>query len=426
MKDRTQKKSKLAVVLAWEFRKMAFNKTFVLTTLLGPFLIAAITVLPSLVAMKSMESADKSLKVGVLATEASRANVELLVVPEFRARGWDVTLSADGNELRSAVIDKRLDGYLSLPESFPVEDPAVQPTWFTTSSTDVAVFSSVEDIVSDLIVSARIAASGDDETRIRSLIEPVPMSVLKVSSGEKTGDSETGEGDFVGALLTALVFCMLIYMTVLLYGQQIGRSVVSEKSSKIVDILLSSVRSEDLLFGKLFGIGLAGLVQYAVWIGFGAILLWVIGPLLHMTIPVSIGAGNLGLLLVFFIGGYLLYSSLYAACGSASEDDQHMAQLAMPIIFLLVIPMIMMQSIIQKPDSAVSVALSYIPFTSPMVMLIRTLVSPVPVWSVALSLLVLALSIAITVKLAARIFRIGILMTGKNFSLKDIAVWLRR
>jgi ABC-2 type transport system permease protein len=426
MNKKTKAKSKLGVVLAWEFRKMAFNKAFVLTTLLGPFLIAAITVLPSVIAMKAMTGSQDSLKVGVFATDSSRGNIELLVVPAFSARGWDVTVSADADALRASVVDQTLDGYLSLPDSFPSEDPSVAPTWFTTSSTDITLFSTVEDIVSDIIVSSRIAVSGDDETRIRALIKPVSMSVFKVSSDASATDSETDEGDFVGALLTALAFCMLIYMTVLLYGQQIGRSVVSEKSSKIVDILLSSVRSEDLLYGKLLGIGLAGIVQYAVWIGFASIILWVVGPVLHMQIPVKIGADNLAMLMLFFIGGYLLFSSLYAACGSASEDDQHMAQLAMPLIFLLVIPMIMMQSIIQRPDSTIAIVLSYVPFTSPMVMLIRTLVSPVPGWSIALSVAILALSVIVTIKIAAKIFRVGILMTGKNFSLKDIAVWLRK
>ena len=218
---------------------------------------------------------------------------------------------------------------------------------------------------------------------------------------------------------------MLIYMTVILYGKEIGRSVVAEKSSKIVDILLSSVRSEDLLYGKLLGIGLAGLLQYAVWIGFAVTILNVVGPAFHLQIPVIISMDKFGWLVLFFIGGYLLYSSLYAACGAASEDEQHMAQLAMPVIFLLIIPMVMLQSVIQQPDSILSVILSYFPFTSPMVMMIRVLVSPIPVWNVLISLGILGFSVFAVVLIAARIFRIGIQMSGKNFSIKDMASWFK-
>lgn len=426
MKNITENKSKFAVVAAYEFRKMAFNKTFVITTLLGPFLLAAITILPSLIAMKSIDRSGEALHVGIhAADEASRANAELLLVPAFTEMGWVPVVSGDASSLRASVLDKTLDGYLELPASFPKDDGTGTPGWYSKSTTDVGVFSAVEDVVSGIIVSARIAASGSDEVYVRSLVKPVSLSVYKVSSSAEEDGSETGEGDFVGALLTALAFCMLIYMTVLLYGQQIGRSVVAEKSSKIVDILLSSVRSEDLLYGKIFGIGVAGLLQYAVWISFAAILLGVVGPAVNFEIPVHVGMDKFVWLVLFFIGGYLLYSSLYAACGAASEDDQHMAQLAMPILIFLMVPMILLQAFIQRPDSIMSVVLSYFPFTSPMVMLIRTLVSPVEIWKVALSLVLLAVTVLATGKLAAKIFRTGILMTGKNFTFKDIARWLR-
>ena len=175
----------------------------------------------------------------------------------------------------------------------------------------------------------------------------------------------------------------------------------------------------------MFGIGLAGLLQYSIWISFAILTINVVGPIVGFSLPISLSFDKFVLLLVFFLGGYLLYSAVYAACGAASEDDQHMAQLSMPLIILLIIPMVMLQFFIQQPDSLVAVIFSYFPFTSPMVMLLRTLVSDISIWAVLLSIGILVISIMLMTRLAAKIFRTGILMNGKNFTFKDIALWVR-
>jgi ABC-2 type transport system permease protein len=425
-KNMVKGRSKLSIVLAYEFKKMVCNKTFVITTLLGPFLLAAVTVLPSLIAVKSMDRSNQRLNVGVYAPdEKSKAAAETIIVPAFNQMGWNTRVSSDEAAMKEGVLGKSLDGYLRIPASFPDESPSGELGWYSKGVTDIGVSSAVENKISDIMVSARLAKAGADEVYIRSLVKPVSVPVYKVASQSGEDDKKTGEGDFIGIMIVSLGFCMLIYMTVILYGKEIGRSVVSEKSSKIIDILLSSVRSEDLLYGKLLGIGLAGLLQYAVWIGFTVTILNFVGPAVHLQIPVSIGMDKFGWLVLFFIGGYLLYSSLFAACGAASEDEQHMAQLSMPAIFLLIIPMVMLQAVIQQPDSTLSVVFSYFPFTSPMVMMIRILVSPIPVWNVLISLGVLAASVMVVILIAARIFRVGIQMSGKNFSFKDIAAWIK-
>jgi len=192
-----------------------------------------------------------------------------------------------------------------------------------------------------------------------------------------------------------------------------------------VDILLSSAPAEDILFGKLLGIGLAGMLQYAAWIAMTGGALALAKPLLGVELPVAPGAQAYLWLAVFFALGYLLYASFYAAFGAASEDDQHMAQLSMPVVFILVIPMVMVQSFVQRPDSPLAVALSYVPFTSPMVMLVRLLAGSAGPLEAALSAGILCLSIAVSVLLAAKVFRTGLLMTGKNFGFRDIAAWLK-
>lgn len=418
--------SKLLVVLAYEFKKMAMNKVFLIITLLGPFLLAGITVVPALIAVKTLDRTGNELGIGILAPgESLQKNAASLLVPAIEAKGWKPLVSDSEASLRARVLDGSLDGYLKLPPAFPSEDVGSSIAWYSKSSTDLVVFSAIEKIVSSLVISDRIAKASLDETYIRSLVENVQMTVYKVAALEEKDGKESTEGDYLAALMTGVVFCMLIYMTVLLYGQQIGRSVVAEKSSKIIDILLSSVDARDLLYGKILGIGLAGLVQYAAWIGMALIVFEIVGPAAGLPLAVSVSPDKFAWLFAFFLGGYLLYSSVYAACGAASEDDQHMAQLSIPVLLFLMFPVFLMQTFIQMPDSPFAVALSFFPLTSPMVMLIRILSSDLPLWEPLVSIALLFASVIGLGSLAAKIFRTGLLMSGKNFSFKDIALWLK-
>ncbi len=424
---------KLAVVFRYEFLKMAKTKTFLVTTLLGPFLIVAVAVLPSIIAMKTMDRSHDVLQIGLLSRGEAEARVMAdILAPAITAKGWNYRVSADEAALRADTLSGDLDGYLKLPEGFPSDAAFSNPEgerpfgWFSKNGADLFVFDAVKGLVSSAVVSERLAGAGVEESWARSLLAPVDLPVYRLNEGSADGGAaENTEDAFLTTLLTGVFFCMIIYMTVLLYGQQTGRSVVAEKSSKIVDILLSSARAEDILFGKILGIGLAGLVQYAAWGCISAAALALLGPVFGVTLPVTVGIGSFAWLAAFFVAGYLLFASFYASFGAASEDDQHMAQLSMPVIFVLVIPMVMMQAFIQRPDSPVAVVLSYVPFTSPMVMMIRLSVGAASVAEGLASLAVLAASVIGSGFLAAKIFRTGLLMSGKNFNFKDIAGWLR-
>ncbi|MFZ3110174.1 MAG: ABC transporter permease, partial [Rectinemataceae bacterium] len=189
---------------------------------------------------------------------------------------------------------------------------------------------------------------------------------------------------------------MMIYMTVLLYGQMIGRSVVTEKTSKTVEIMLSSVTSRDLMFGKILGLGLAGLLQYAIWVAMSLLLTLVVGPVFNMSMPVGLTMENMGWLVLFFVLAFFLYSSAYAAMGAASEDEQHLGQMAWPLLIFLMVPLVM----------------------------ISTLVSDPPVWQLVLCLAILSASVVGMAFLAAKIFCVGILMTGKRAALKEVLRWV--
>ena len=229
----------------------------------------------------------------------------------------------------------------------------------------------------------------------------------------------------MSVLFTALAFTFLLYMTILLYGQSIGSSVLREKRSKTVEIMLSSVNPRELLVGKIAGKAAASLLQYTIWIGMAVLFLQVLGPLFDLQISLAGGSANYVYLVGFFLLAFFLYSTVYAALGAAAEDEQHLGQLAWPVILFLVIPMIMIGATTSNPDGTMPQILSIFPLTSPIVMFQRLMLGAPAAWEVALCLALLDRFDRLVALLAAKIFRIGILMTGKRFSLGEIAKWLR-
>ena len=220
--------------------------------------------------------------------------------------------------------------------------------------------------------------------------------------------------------MTGLTLAMLLYMTVLLYGQVIGRSVLTEKTSKTVEIMLSSVRPMDLLFGKILGKALASLLQYGIWVTVSAAVLKLIGPRLGISIGAGLSMHTLVYLVVFFIMAFFLYCSLYAALGAASEDEQHLGQLAWPVIIFLIIPMVLISSVITTPRAPMIVGLSLFPLTAPIVMFLRIMVGAAEPWEILVSIALIIATTAAVIWLSSRIFRVGILMTGKRFKFLEV------
>jgi ABC-2 type transport system permease protein len=200
--------------------------------------------------------------------------------------------------------------------------------------------------------------------------------------------------------------------------------VVQEKTSKTVEIMLSSVSERDLLFGKILGPTAASLLQYCVWVGRAVIGTELIGPRVGIARLPQLSPVILLFLVVFFLVGFLLYAALYAALGAAAEDEQNLGQLSWPLIVFLVFPMVSAGPIITNPNSSFCLFLSLFPLTAPVVMFVRVMVSEPPGWQVLLSLGILGASVAAAMLFSARVFRVGILMTGKRFRLSEIVRWI--
>jgi ABC-2 type transport system permease protein len=402
-----------------EFLMTAANKAFVIITLLGPLLILAVAVLPGLAAGGGGGSA--GAVVALVGGDGILRSTLAATLAEDRS---SLAEPPDEGAAREGVLGGSYAAALVLG---PGWESAASLPLFTKTGTDYILYGRIQAVLDAVSRQARATASGVDPAIVARILKSPSLEMHRLGAdGAKAGSGgagTSGSEEYLGILLTVLAFVMLMYMTVLLYGQLIGRSVLQEKTSRTVEIMLSSVSARDLLLGKILGPGVAGLIQYSFWILATLAASSLIGPALGIKIPSILTPANLGALVVFFIPAYFLYASIYAALGAGAEDEQHLTQLAWPLIIFLMVPMVLINMFVMHPGSIPSIVFSYFPLTSPIVMLIRVLVSRPAWWELALSYAILLASVGGSAFLAAKVFRIGILMTGKRRKLGEILRW---
>jgi ABC-2 type transport system permease protein len=398
---------KLFVLIKFNFRQTAVKKSFVVLTILGPFIIIAMAVLPGLLASRSVNSVTEA-GIAVYGGDDKIAEALIETSPDF----LNMSRSVDFEASRAMCMNGKLDGVLVLPED---SLNAQSLSFYTRSGSDLVMTETVRNTVGQMITGMRAAAEGLDPERIVRITSYPAMNIVQL---KKDGEDKAGQ-DFGTIIYTAIAFIMLLYMTTLLYSQMIGRSVVTEKTSKTVEVMLSSVKPEILMIGKIVGMGLAGILQYAVWIAVSLVLILVAGPALNLELPSLLTTDLLGYLILFFLLSFFLYSGLYAAVGALAEDEQSLGQLQIPFIIPQVLPMIMISYFVMNPDAPVSVFFSFFPLTAPMVMFLRLIVSPPPLIHILLCVGILLVSISAVSVGSGKIFRQAILRTGKSLSLKD-------
>lgn len=404
---------KLVIVLKQEFKMTSANKAFVIITIIGPFLILAISVLPGLLASRG-PTVNPNTTVAVV---GAPAEVYTILDQALAGSNISVVTATSIEDAKTRVLAEEIHGALQIPEDLL---NAGTYNYFSRTGTDFAVSETLNGIIGQYVVRQRMENAGLNADEVTALMQQPRLVANRLESG-----GESSESDFMSVFFVVLAFVMLIYMTVLFYGQIIGRSVLTEKTSKTVELMLSSVRPIDLLFGKVLGKGLAGLLQYTIWVSVALLLSEVVGPAANFTVPAALNAGNLGLLVVFFVLAFFVYASGYGALGAGAQDEQHLGQLGIVLIIFLVVPLALISSFIMNPSSPLVVGLSYFPMTSPIVMLIRVLLDPPATWEVLLSIGILLVTITAFVWMASKIFRVGILMTGKRFGLGEILRWVR-
>jgi ABC-2 type transport system permease protein len=247
------------------------------------------------------------------------------------------------------------------------------------------------------------------------------MKRVKVTAGGATEDRGA-------ATIMAIILLMILYTSVLVWGQLMLTSVIEEKTSRVVEVMVSAVSPFQLLVGKLLGVGAAGLTQFLVWVSsmvaislFGAGMAAAMG---NFKIP-EIPAVLLVSLLVFFVLGFLLYSALFAAVGASVNSQQEASSLAFPVMMPLIVGVMLFPMVMQAPDGTAATVLSFIPLFTPLLMFLRVAILTPPLWQIVLSMFTTALTIAAVLWFAARVYRVGILMYGKKPTFPELMRWVR-
>jgi ABC-2 type transport system permease protein len=320
-------------------------------------------------------------------------------------------------ELRAAIRINRLDAYLVINGGDKAE-------FHTKNPGDYTLVQPITRAVHDAVLASRLGARGIHVNEIGELRRSLDIKIIRTT---KHGEGEDSGQTFIVAVSLAI----LLYTTLIMYGVITMRSVLEEKTSRIVEVLISSLRPFQLLTGKVIGIAGVAFTQYMIWIA-SAALLGTYGVVVVNTLRptadfphIHLSAGLLIYPIIFFVLGYLLYASLYAAVGAEASNDQDAQQLQWPITLPLVFSFVMFYMVVRDPNSHTAVLLSEFPFFSPILMVLRIAAETPPFWQIGLSIVLLALTTVGVAYFSARIYRVGILMHGKRPSLIELLRWLK-
>lgn len=423
-------RKKTFILARREFLSRIRSKGYWLGTLILPVFMAAMVFIPALIAGSTTSQLD-----AVLVDTTGRVGPGLLHRLEERRRGpesriadFHLTLeepAADRRAQREALdrrlLDEEIDAWLWIDRDAL---DAGEVEYRARNVSNVLSQEVLERQISSAVREVRLAEAGYDPDAVGALLEPVDLATVRVSA-----EGSRREGGEAGFALAYFLF-FLLYLMMLLWGNQVLQGVLEEKSSRVVEVIVSAARPFELMLGKLSGIGTAALVQFAIWMA----------CLVALTVPGLVGAlaslpeelqlprvtlAQVGWVTVFFLLGLFVYSTMYAAVGAAFNNLQEAQQMASLPTFAIIAPVFFLIIVINDPNGTLSVILTMVPILSPILMPLRIAAEMPPAWQLALSAVILALFIWLMVWLCARIYRTGILMYGKKPTFKELLRWLR-
>ena len=452
---------KLGIIIGREYRNKVQKKSFIIITFLAPILFAAIAILPSVIMMGTKEEAKK---VGVV--DASGIVLPYLTDNEVTQYVDLGTASVD-----SVKADLKAYGVDILLTVSPLDSAtrSVSADCFSLKPIGMDTGSLIEDRINDAVEDWRIASYGVDN--LREMLDGVKSNVkLHSYTIDESGKETISESSVY--MIISMVLGMALYMFITLFSAMVMSSVIEEKSSRVVEVLVSSVKATELMFGKIIGVALVALTQFLLWILLTGVIVGIAGGIIGMDKLASMGAEsvevtdmgvhasdmdltaltdttavapgepapmevimgtlhnlNLGQILVaflfYFVFGYLLYASLFAAIGSAVENEGDSNQLQIPVTIPLLLGFFVALYAFKAPDSQLVFWFSMIPFTSPIVMLAR-IPFGVAAWELIVSIALLIVTFIGCAWVSAKIYKVGILMYGKKSTFKDLWKWLKQ
>ena len=422
---------KFLTILRREYVSRVKTKGFILGTILIPVFLLAVSVLPAVLVQLKSEDQRKIAVVDLSGQMYARLYETLDDKVENGERKYRLIqrestqedLEATRKALAGEIDREQLDSYIVLPRDLLASNHA---ELYGRTVSNFQENARLEGAITHIVTETRITRSGLDPAIVRELTKGVDLKTFKVGPG---GEEEEDRG-FSFVIAYGLV--MFLYMSTFIYGAIILRSVQEEKTSRVIESVISSVRPFHLMAGKILGVGAVGLTQFLIWsLALVAISLYgvqVVGmfaPAAKGTTLPTVPLHVLGFFVLYFLLGYFLFSTLYAAVGAMVNSDQEAQQAQMPIIILIVIPITMMMYIIQNPASQTSVIFSLIPFFTPMIMFARIVVQMPPAWQILLSIVLMVGTIVGLTWIVARVYRVGVLMYGKRPTLPELVKWIR-
>ena len=421
----------LRIIIEREYLNKIRNKSFIIMTFVSPLIVVAFALIIGFLTDVNSKSNAKDILIldesglfGTTFTDTETIHYEYLK---------DKTLQ----EARAEVLETSKYGLLYIPK-----EETAQKAFYSEESPSLSLVNELTGALEKTLFQYNLTQKGIDKAEIDSARTKITLQ-MENFTGEKTSEFDNMMKIAIGGVAGYLIF-----MFIIIYGNMIMRSVIEEKTNRIVEIIISSVKPFQLMLGKIIGTSLAGLTQFAIWLVIGGVLFALAPSLFQVDTPTATQAmaateshseiSNIiaalyhfpfletsGVFLLFFVGGYLLYSSLYAMVGAMVDNETDTQQFMMPILIPLMLAFYVgMFSVIEEPHGTISVVFSYIPLTSPVVMLMR-IPFGVAWWEVLISLLLLYITFFLVIKIASKIYRIGILMYGKKPTYKEVWKWLK-
>jgi ABC-2 type transport system permease protein len=435
--------SRMLPIIKREFTQAVGSKGFIIGTVLGPLLMAALFGAQFLIIAKGGGGAqriaildgtgrDLAPRIEQMVEERSASMPSFMARASYAFESRQVDAAqrdALQQQMTQRVLARELDGFLWLPPE-AMDGQGIR--YEGTNATNTQVMSELRQGVQRVVQSERLREEGIDEARLGTALQPVSIDVTR------TGEDGAG-GNVVAAKLMAFAMAFAIYIMVIMWGQSIMMSVQEEKRDRIVELIVSSVRAKDLLFGKVIGIGGAGVLQLTVWV-VAAVLLLTYGTVAAAAFGASEGLVqalsegtilprmpiSLGIIFVlFFAGGFFLFATMFAVIGAMVTNTQEAQQFVFPVLMPFILGFFIAMPAADNPHSTIAIIGSLVPFTSPMVMPVRASVAGLEWMQVIGSLVLLFATAAFTVWLAAKIYRIAIFATGKKPTASEIMAWMR-
>ena len=447
---------KFLAVVRHEYTKIVYKWTFLIGTLLFPIIGACFAIVPAIIfslkgeqtrivvidpgnqvlprlkanlsaeriAKKAEEALKESYSEPSVAQQDQMKQSAAMLASGFAFVEYDTSGKSNEqirNELNAKAAGDEIDAYLIVPENIAASDAKFE--FRSRKAGDFVANDTLRDALNEAVRSQRLAAANIDEKLLQNLSRNVDFEAKSINEKGEEKDSEM-------LFIASLVIGMMIYITLTIYGQVIMGAVVEEKETRIAEILFSSARPFTLLFGKLVGVGLAGLTQLGIWVGsLAAIVVFLssqsdMGPILA-SLP-NITPLMIFYFFVFFIVGYFIYASIFALIGAMVTTVQEGGQFAFPPIMVMLIGFYFSFAVIRDPNSSLSFWVSIAPLFAPMTMPVRILAETPPFWQIGLSVLLNCIAIAGLVWIAARVYRVGMLMYGKRATIPEVLKWIRQ